>query len=73
LGDGATRSRIEAGWHPNWERARRKKKKKWVREHSGFQYHEQCSRKACESDVTSDEDFELDYIALARRREERDR
>ena len=23
MGDGATRSRIEAGWHPDWERARR--------------------------------------------------
>ena len=24
MGDGATRSRIEDGWHPSWERARRK-------------------------------------------------
>ena len=24
LGDGATRSRIEDGWHPSWERARGK-------------------------------------------------
>ena len=26
MGDGATRSRIEDGWHPNWERARRRGK-----------------------------------------------
>ena len=25
--DVATRSRIEAGWHPNWERARRRRTK----------------------------------------------
>ena len=25
--DGATRSRIEAGWHPSWEGARRREKK----------------------------------------------
>ena len=26
MGDGATRPRIEDGWHPNWERARRKER-----------------------------------------------
>ena len=38
LGDGATRSRIEDGWHPNWERARRKEKgrRMKIREHSGI-------------------------------------
>jgi len=38
LGDGATRSRIEDGWHPNWERTRRKEKGRTmkIREHSGI-------------------------------------
>ena len=30
-----------------------KRKKKWIREHIGFQYHEQCSTKACEGDYSS--------------------
>ena len=52
LGHGATRSRTEDGWHPNWERARKKEKGRRlkIREHRRFQCHEQCRRKFCGSD-----------------------
>ena len=71
IGDGATRSRIEDGWHPNWERARRKEKgrTKRIQEHSGFNMTSKAADTACEGDYSSAEDFELDYFTLARWRE----
>ena len=62
MGDGATRSRIEDGWHPNWERARRKEKE----EDTGFENTKEfnvtsyAEKKFAGATMTSAEDFTFD-------------